>query len=174
MSDKQDDQSRQPQIKLDLGLGGMFKGLGDLLDIVSNLAANDKLNLNQSGEFHVKGLGDQGRGVYGVSIRTARDGTPRVERFGNIRKTEEGPEVAEVREPLVDVFDESSEIVIVAELPGVSESQISVELKDDILTIETDGERRYAKELMLSAPVDPASLRRTYTNGILELRVTKA
>lgn len=167
-------EKKQPQINLDLGLGGLFKGLGDLLDAVSDLASNDKLEINQSGEFEVKGLGEKGRGVYGVSIRTASDGSPRVQRFGNIRKTEAGPEVADVREPLVDVFDESEEIVIVAELPGVSEAQIQVELKDDIVSIETNGERRYAKEILLSAVVDPASLKQSYNNGILELRLMKA
>jgi HSP20 family protein len=112
--------------------------------------------------------------VYGFSIRTGIGGAPRVERFGNIRKTEEGPVVADVREPLVDTFDEGAEIVIVAELPGVSEAQVQVELKDDILTIATSGDRRYAKEILLSAEVVAGSLRQTYTNGILELRLQKA
>jgi HSP20 family protein len=168
-----DEKKRQPQINVDLGLGGLFKGLGDLLDMVSELSDNEKIEINQTGEFKVKGLGEQGRGVYGVSIRTASDGTPRVERFGNIRKTDTGPEVADVREPLVDVFDEAQEMVIVAELPGVVEAQIQVDLKDDILSIETSGDRHYAKEILLDASVDPASLQQSYTNGILELRLTK-
>jgi HSP20 family protein len=171
-------QPAKPNVNLDLGLGGMFKGLGELLDVISDLA--DKAEsadgeISQSGEFDVKGLGDKARGVYGFSIRSGiGGGAPRVERFGNIRKTEEGPVVADVREPLVDTFDEGGEILIVAELPGVSEAQVQVELKDDILTIATSGDRRYAKEILLDAPVEPASLRQTYTNGILELRLQKA
>ena len=176
------DKKRQPgkaSINLDLGLGGMFKGLGDLLDVISDLAdkaeaAEGEGEVSQSGEFEVKGLGDKARGVYGFSIRSGSGGAPRVERFGNIRKTEEGPVVADVREPLVDIFDEGGEILIVAELPGVSAAQVQVDLQDDILTIATSGERRYAKEILLSAPVAPGSLQQTYTNGILELRLKKA
>ncbi|NTW00102.1 MAG: Hsp20/alpha crystallin family protein [Oscillochloris sp.] len=174
------DKKRQPaktSINLDLGFGGMFKNIGDLLDMISDItdkAEASEGEVNQSGEFDVKGLGDKARGVYGFSIRTGIGGTPHVERFGNIRKTEEGPVVADVREPLVDTFDEGSEIVIVAELPGVSETQVQVELKDDILTIATSGDRRYAKEILLSAEVVPGSLQQTYTNGILELRLKKA
>jgi HSP20 family protein len=172
------DKKRQPaKASVNLGIGGMFKGLGDLLDVISDLA--DKVETaegesSQSGEFDVKGLGDKGRGVYGFSIRSGIGGPPRVERFGNIRKTEEGPVVADVREPLVDIFDEGAEIMIVAELPGVSEAQVQVELKDDILTIATSGDRLYAKEILLSAEVEAGSLRQTYTNGILELRLKKA
>jgi HSP20 family protein len=174
------DKKRQPakaSINLDLGFGGMFKNIGDLLDLISDMADKAETSegeVNQSGEFDVKGLGEKARGVYGFSIRTGIGGAPRVERFGNIRKTEEGPVVADVREPLVDTFDEADEIVIVAELPGVSEGQVQVELKDDILTISTSGDRRYAKEILLSAEVEPGSLRQTYTNGILELRLKKA
>jgi HSP20 family protein len=174
------DKKRQPakaSINLDLGFGGLFKNIGDLLDQISDMAEKAETSegeVSQSGEFDVKGLGDKARGVYGFSIRTGIGGAPRVERFGNIRKSEDGPVVADVREPLVDVFDEDAEIVIVAELPGVSEAQVQVELKDDILTISTSGSRLYAKEILLSADVEPGSLRQTYTNGILELRLKKA
>ena len=170
-------QPAKPSVNLDLGFGGLFKNIGDLVDLISDMADKAETSegeVSQSGEFDVKGLGEKARGVYGFSIRTGIGGAPRVERFGNIRKTEEGPVVADVREPLVDTFDEGAEIVIVAELPGVSEAQVQVELKDDILTISTSGDRLYAKEILLSAEVEPGSLRQTYTNGILELRLKKA
>jgi len=170
-------QPAKPSVNLDLGFGGLFKNIGDLVDLISDMADKAETSegeVSQSGEFDVKGLGEKARGVYGFSIRTGIGGAPRVERFGNIRKTEEGPVVADVREPLVDTFDEGAEIVIVAELPGVSEAQVQVELKDDILTISTSGDRLYAKEILLSADVEPGSLRQTYTNGILELRLKKA
>ncbi|NTU78728.1 MAG: Hsp20/alpha crystallin family protein [Chloroflexales bacterium] len=178
MTDK-DKQRRptQPSINIDLGFGGLFKNLGDLIDLVSDMADSAEAEggeTTRSGEFQVKGLGDKARGVYGFSIRTGASGSPKVERFGNIRATEEGPVVADVREPLVDLFDEGDEILIVAELPGVSEAQVQVELHDDILSVTTSGDRRYAKEILLSDPVDPASLQKTYTNGILELRLKKA
>jgi len=170
-------QPAKPSINLDLGFGGLFKNIGDLVDLISDMADKAETSggeISKSGEFDVKGLGEKSRGVYGFSIRTGAGGSPHVERFGNIRKTEEGPVVADVREPLVDSFDEGAEIVIVAELPGVSEAQVQVELKEDILTITTSGDRLYAKEILLSADVEPSSLRQTYTNGILELRLKKA
>ena len=161
------------EASFDLGFGGLFKGLGDFVDLLSEMVETGEEQVIRTGEFKVKGLGDKARGVYGFSVRTGIGGIPRVERFGNIRATEEGPVVAEVREPLVDVFDEAQEIVVAAELPGVGEEEIRVEIQDDVLSLETTGEHKYAKEILLSAPVDPASMRRSYKNGILELRLKK-
>jgi len=175
----------EEDVSIDLGVGGLFKGLGDILDLVSNLVekADQVEGAERSGEFHIKGLGEKARGVYGFSVHTGIGGVPQVEHFGNIRTTQEGPEIAEVREPLVDLFDETEEILIVAELPGVQEEEIQVEIQDDILALETTGERKYAKEVLLPSaspggagmpsPIDPASLTKTYKNGILELRLKK-
>ena len=122
----------------------------------------------------IKGLGDEAKGVYGFSIRTATGGGTKVEPFGNIRRTEEGAEVAESREPMVDVFDEEKEIIITAELPGVSENQIEIVLEGDILSIQTNGDRKYAKEILLPVVVTLGSMTKVYNNGILELRFTKS
>jgi HSP20 family protein len=161
------------EISIDLGFGGLFKGLGEFMDLLSEMVEKGEEEVTHKGEFKVKGLGEKGRGVYGFSVRTGIGGIPRVEHFGNIRSTDEGPVVAEVREPLVDVFDEEQEIIIVVELPGVSDEEIRVEIQDDILSLETTGERKYAKEILLPGAVDTATLQKAYKNGILELRLRK-
>jgi HSP20 family protein len=170
---------------IDLGFGGLFKGLGDLIDVLGELAEKGETEITRTGEINFGGTegkkpaGEGGekkglRGVYGLTVRTGVGGIPRVERFGNIRATEEGPVVEEVREPLVDVFDEAQEIVIVAELPGVSEEDVRVEVQEDIVALEAAGQRKYAKEILLPAPVIASSLQKTYKNGILEVRLRKA
>lgn len=163
---------RPPEVSIDLGLGGIFKGLGDLLDSLGTVIETGE-EANRSGEFRIKGLGEKGRGVYGFSVRTGVGGATQVERFGNIRTTNEGPEVAEVREPLVDLFDEEKEILVVVELPGVAEEEINVQVHDDVLSLETSGQRKYAKEVLLPGAAQAESLRQTYRNGILELRLSK-
>jgi HSP20 family protein len=166
---------RQDEIKLDLGIGGLFKGLGDFLDVLSNLAEQaGESEVHRTGEVKIEGLGDKAKAVYGFSVRSGLGGTPKVESFGNIKASKEGPVVDDVREPLVDTFDEDAEIVIVAELPGVAEGEISVTVQDDILSIQTTGAYKYAKEILLSSAVDPGTLSKSYKNGILELRLKKA
>jgi len=163
-------------IGLDLSLSSLVGELTDLVEGVSETmgaAATAAEEHTRGVEFNVEGLGDKARGVYGFSIRTGLGGIPRVERFGNMRATEEGAVVADVREPLVDLFDEDGEIVVVAELPGVAEDEIHIEMRDDVLYLETTGERRFAKEIASPEPVDPTTLRQTYNNGILDIRMSK-
>jgi len=162
------------EMGVDIGLGGVFKGLGDFINLLSEMVEAGESEVSRTGEFKVKGLGDRGRGVYGFTVRTGIGGTPQVERFGNIRSTEEGPVVAEVREPMIDVFDEGETVLIVAELPGVAEGEITVDVKDDVLTLETTGERKYAKEVLLPCSVDAATMKKAHKNGVLELRLDKA
>lgn len=172
-ADKERQGEEEPEVVVDLGFGGLFKGLGSVIDLLGEMIEQGEPERTRTRSFRVKGLGPRARGVYGFTVRTGIGGLPHVESFGNIRTTAKGPVVADVREPLVDVFDERGEIVVVAELPGVGEPDISVEIHDDVLVLETAGERKYAKEVLLPAAVDAGSVRRFYKNGILELRLKK-
>lgn len=163
-----------PDKEVALDFGALFRGLGDFVDLIGKLAEAGEKQIERHGEFRVKGLGEQARGVYGFSIRTGIGGRPRVEPFGNVHASDEGLVVDEVREPVVDVFDEGDEIVITAELPGARESDIAVRFEGDVVTIETHGTRRYAKEILLPDAVHAESVRRSYNNGVLEIRARKA
>ncbi len=166
-------QGRPPkgQVSIDLGFGELFKGLGNFLDLLGEMAEEGKSEVHRAQEVHGPG---GVRGVYGFSIKMGLGGKPIVENFGNIHSTERGPEVSEVREPLVDVFDEGEYIQVIAELPGVAEGDIRVEVKDDILSLSAEGRhRKYAKEVLLPAMVEPESRRQTYQNGIFEVRLNK-
>jgi HSP20 family protein len=175
MTEPKKKRKAEEEIPIDLGLGGVFKGLGNFIDLLSDMVEKTENveETTRSGEFKIKGLGEKGRGVYGFSVRTGIGGMPRVEHFGNIRTTQEGPEVADVREPMVDVFDEEQEILIVVELPGVSEEEIRIEIQDDVLSLETTGDRKYAKEVLLPAVVNAAAIQKAYKNGILEIHLKK-
>jgi HSP20 family protein len=166
-------------IELDLGLGklsfgGLFKGLGNLIELAGKLAEEGG-EIRSEKSFTTKGPGGKDlNGIFGVSIRTLDGGKPVFETFGNIKKTPKGPVVEEVREPIVDLFDEQGHIRLIAELPGVSEEGLSIELEGDILNLSATGkERRYAKEILLPCRVKKESLQRNFRNGILEITLEK-
>jgi HSP20 family protein len=156
-----------------LGLGGLFKGIEKLIDLAAELKEAGG-EIRKEGEIDLTRLKEGMKGVYGFSIKTAVGGKPVVETFGNIKKTPEGPVVEEEREPLTDVFDEKDEVVVIAEIPGVSEDGISVDLKGDILEISAVGKnRKYRKEVLLPVQVKKETLSYTFKNGILEVRIKK-
>ncbi len=163
----------EDKVDIDFGVGkisfgGLFKGLGNLIDLASKLSGE---GVERSGE--IRGLPNRAKGVYGLSIRTLA-GKPVIESFGNIRETAKGPVVEEVREPMIDVFDEEDHILVIAELPGVSESEIKIEVAGDILNLAaSDSDRKYAKEILLPGKVKPDSVKTSYKNGILEITLQK-
>jgi HSP20 family protein len=156
-----------------LGLGGLFKGIENLVDLAAKLKDAGG-QINKEGEIDLSNLKEGMKGVFGFSVKTAVGGRPVVESFGNVRKTPNGPKVEEEREPLTDVFDEDQEIRVYAEMPGVNEADIKLDLKEDILDISAQtGDRKYHKEVLLPVKVKADTLVSSYNNGILEIEVKK-
>ena len=158
--------------------------LGGLSEIVSRLGeiAEGGEAIKREGQFTVEPPRPGGRvvkGVYGVSIKTGVGGAgPKVDPFGNIRRDKVTGQavVEEVREPIVDVFDEDGHVLIVAEMPGVAAGDIHLDVRDDILTITAqNGDKKYRKEILLPAPIDAKkeSVSLSCKNGIVEIKCPK-
>jgi len=161
-----------------LPFSGFFKGLSKLIDLAEKLKKEG--GYSQTKEFKIP-TGQEGKeikGVYGFTVRTMASGEPRIEPFGNIKKVQKiygGSMAEESREPIVDVFDEKDHILVVAELPGVEESQVHYEIKGDILVLSTDHpDRKYSKEILLNTIVDEKPKSVSFKNGIFELKLLKA
>jgi HSP20 family protein len=92
--------------------------------------------------------------------------------------------------PAVDIYEEENEIVIQAEMPGVSKDGISVDVKGRVLSFRgersTDNEvnedkyfRRervygqYERAFTLPAEVDPEKVKAEYNDGVLKILVPK-
>jgi len=92
--------------------------------------------------------------------------------------------------PAMDLSETRDGYVLHADLPGMSEDDVQIELEDNVLTIS--GERRqeeatsaggylrterargsFARSLTLPAGVDPERIEATFHNGVLELRIPK-
>lgn len=157
------------------GLGGLLKGLGDLVEKLGELAEKGE-GLSRTGEVD---LGDKGKGVkgfYGFSVKMGLgDQEMKVEPFGNIRKDESSGEsvIHEVREPMVDVFEEADHVLVVAEMPGISAEDVRLEVRDDLLSIQAEsGDKKYQKEVLLPRAYSRDQMQVSCNNGILEIKCT--
>ena len=161
-------------IGLDLGLGGIFKGIGSLLELAAELAEKAPTEVSREGQ--VGPTGEKGfNAVYGFSVRVGSGGKPTVQHFGNVREAAKGPVVDDVREPMVDTFDEGEFIRVIAEMPGVDGTDIKYEIKEDVLIISGEkGDKKYYKELLLPSAVDAQQISHSSNNGILEMKLWKA
>ena len=92
--------------------------------------------------------------------------------------------------PAMDLVEERDHYVLRADLPGVSEDDVKVELEDNVLTIS--GERKseheqrkegyyrverasgaFSRSLALPEGIDPDSIQARFEKGVLEVRVPK-
>jgi len=156
-----------------LGLGGLFKGIENLVDMAAKLKETGG-EINKEGEIDLSHLKEGMKAVFGFSVKTAVGGKTVVEPFGNVKKTPQGPAVEEEREPITDVFDEDGEIRIYAEMPGINQADIKLDLKEDILELSAQtGDRKYHKEILLPSKAQADTMTSCYSNGILEIKVKK-
>lgn len=167
--------SREGKLETDFGIGkisfdGFFKGLGNLINLVSELKEEE---IKKEGE--IKGLPKNMRGTYGFSVRTLT-GKPSIKTFNHVKRARKVPVAVaeEIREPLTDIFDEGGQIIVIAELPGVSEQEIKLEIKDDILELKALSSKiKYVKEVLLPVKVASLPLKTAYKNGLLEIALRK-
>jgi len=166
---------KKQKIAGDVGLGGFLGGLGALIEKLGDLAEKGK-ELRESGEFH----DPEGKvkGVYGFRVKfgLGEEGGLAVEPFGNVKRDKRTGEavVSEVREPLVDVFDEKEQVLVVAEMPGVGEKDVKVELRDDVLLITAEsGDKKYRKEVLLPTGFAADKMKHSCHNGVLEVKLDK-
>lgn len=156
------------------GLGGLFKGVEKLIHLAADLQEAGG-GLKKEGQVDLCHLRKGMKAVYGFSVKTMESGKPVVEQFGNIKKTPKGPKIEEEREPLIDLFDEKDEVRICAEMPGLNERDIKLDLRGDILEIAAQtGDRQYRKEVLLPIKAKLQNLTSAYRNGILDIKIKKA
>jgi HSP20 family protein len=92
--------------------------------------------------------------------------------------------------PAMDLVEEGDHFVLRADLPGVSENNVNVELEDHVLTISgertsEDEERkegyyrlerasgRFSRSLTLPEGIDPEGVEAKFDNGVLTVRIPK-
>jgi HSP20 family protein len=92
--------------------------------------------------------------------------------------------------PAVDVYEEKDEVVIKAEIPGLSKEDISVQVTDSTLTIKGEKKREeevkeddyyccersfgaFSRSVDLPCDVKADQVKASFKNGVLEVRMPK-
>lgn len=80
------------------------------------------------------------------------------------------PSFKRVRDPLVDVFDEAEEVLIIVDLGGFSRGEISLSMTPEHYVLEaTRGEQRFKEVIDLPPNVDIERAQERLLNGVLEV-----
>ncbi len=92
--------------------------------------------------------------------------------------------------PAMDLVETEEHFVLRADLPGMTEADVNIELEDNVLTVS--GERKaeheekregfyrverafgtFSRALTLPKGIDPEAVNASFSNGVLEVRVPK-
>ena len=92
--------------------------------------------------------------------------------------------------PAMDLVETDAHFVLRADLPGLTEEDVAIEVEDSVLTLS--GERkaeheekqegyyrverafgRFSRSLTLPKGIDPEAVTASFTNGVLEVRIPK-
>lgn len=188
-------QSRKPaDAHEDIGAAfqGISKGLGEIMsrlgELGGELTRRFSTASSEPGERPYKAvygfsitIGNPGAGSSGAAgqagaAKAAGQGTRvKVEPFGNVSRNKEKDAEApvhELREPLVDVFEEGDVFCIIAEMPGISEKDLQIEIEGDILTLAARaGDKHYRKEVLLPRPYKREGMTLVCNNGIVDIKL---
>ncbi|TXT65173.1 MAG: Hsp20/alpha crystallin family protein [Promethearchaeota archaeon] len=123
-------------------------------------------------------LGIKGPFMTGFNVSFDSEGNPVFDSFGNIKQKPDGKaEVDSVRQPLVEINEEEDHIIVIAEMPGVTKSDITLKATTHKLTISTEEKsslgHRYYKEIDLPVAITSDYAKARYANGILEVKLKK-
>ena len=163
------------------GLDGLIKGLGKSPAFKERLKKIDEEVERKLKESPLK-RAEEGRPSHiPMGIPPGARGKPAITRkFGVRPLVPEKPSVREKpgapptpKERPADIFDEKDYVKIIAEIPGVEENDIKIDLVKDNLAISVGiPGHEYHQELKL--PCEPkGKLEKTYRNGILEIVIRK-
>lgn len=114
--------------------------------------------------------------IYGYSITIGPDGKIIRREFGNVKRKKEVYDDIEERgeEPLIEVINRGEEIKVIAEIPGVDEKDINVNVKNGKLIIKAYSKYKdYYKEVDLPSNIGIKSVEKKYRNGVLEVTIKK-
>lgn len=156
------------------GLEGLLKGVMRSPAFKEKLGQIEKEIERKIKEAPLKRGVEKARGIP-MGIPPGVRGRPTERYFVKERSLAEKPKgpPPKPEEKPVDIFDEEDHIKVIAEIPGVEEDDIKIDLRNNILTISVDiPDRKYHQELKL--PCEPkGKLEKTYKNGILEIKIMK-
>jgi len=151
-------------------LGSILRGIGEMVDLVQKMDSDGKTEVNRTGTFgdltDRKGLG----GCYGFTLKTGLPGRKLSSAGGTVQTDAQQDIPFKNSEPVIDVFDEGDFVRVVVEIPAVSDEDIVLHIKENVLYLTVWAkDDPFNKSIALPHRVKPGTMRKSIRNGILEV-----
>ncbi len=118
------------KIKAEETIEGIFRTVGSFLDILSDMVQKGEIQIRRKGETEFgERKGMKAAAIYGFSVSLGDPQSGMLPFLEGGSHQDKGLLTEEVHELEDDVFDEKETVVVVAELPGASGKDITVEVR---------------------------------------------
>jgi len=153
-------------------LGNILRGVGELVEWVQRMEAEGKTEISRTGTFGSIPERLRIGGCYGFNLKMGLPGK-REQAAGGDTYTVVGQENSlKESEPVIEVYDEGRFVRVVAELPTVSDDEVALYMKENVLYIDVRAkDNPFNKSIVLPDRVKPGTMRKFIRNNILEVLV---
>ena len=170
MTDKDKKRPEDIVADIDARLGGLLGNVGAALSEML-----ERLDDDGNGEVRRDTVFDTGKGPVraqaGIRVSLAgqtlsrETGVPKPPKPVTPRPKTPQPAI----DAAVDSFFDGSIWTLTADLPGVSQEEVQIDVKNGVLTLETTGRRRYRAEISIPDQIEIEEREQSLLNGVLEL-----
>ncbi|MDI9394137.1 MAG: Hsp20/alpha crystallin family protein [Euryarchaeota archaeon] len=129
-------------------------------------------NLEEIIEALLEEMGEFSPFVYGFSIIHHQGEDPELREFGSVPEYSQIEETffpSEIKEHLIDVFENEDMVHVLAEFPEIEKEDLLLHATAQRLEIKVRGLSGYSERVDLPVSVDPKSANASYKNGVLEV-----
>lgn len=156
--------------EVDLGLGGLFGSIGELIEALSEIDQNEDGTRSETGRvdrdsFTIDYNYDVNVGIGGDRDRRSRsrDHSSEPERTVDVDDFERDPEYE------VDVREYEDEVIVSADLPGVDEEDLDITVEDDEGAVTIEAANDVIERIPLDDQLSVTDV--SFKNQILQIRL---
>ena len=157
-------------------IDNLFKGLNRFVGVISDMVETGKSLSQYSGEIGDLSKQNKVHGRYDFSIGFCDGNKESMDQIREVanRKTKKSKEIIKEFEPAYDIYEEEDRIIVVMEMPGVSEENIAIsQFGRELEIIAESSFRKYRKKIQLSIEPKNTDISKSVKNGILKITIMK-
>ena len=157
-------------------IDNLFKGLNRFVGIISDMVETGKSLSQFSGETGDLSKQNKIQGRYDFSIGFCDGSKESMDQIREVagRKAKKSKEIINEFEPAYDIYEEEDRIIVVMEMPGVSEENIAIsQFGRELEIVAENSFRKYRKKIQLSIEPKNTDISKFVKNGILKITIMR-
>ena len=109
----------------------------------------------------------------GFTLSVDDNGKPRINEFGILKQELQSEVKKTEEEPLFEIIESGEEFLVAIEVNDHVKNDLTIKVLDTSIVVSSNKSKDFLKKITFPKKISRKSLRTSYNNGIIELRVRK-